>query len=131
MGIIEHILSLNKESSDSPFTVELVEIESILPVTNAWPKQRASAVEGIKSRTRSTMKNDLLNARIYISLNGAPIHIKEEDSSSNKVTDIYVNERHYKVPKLYSEKCVSGGTSVQIDAIEILSDSSYSTWFLD
>ena len=41
----------------------------IVPVTNAWPEHGGSAVKRVKSRTRSTMKNDLLNALPNISIN--------------------------------------------------------------
>ena len=43
------------------------------------------------------MKHDLLNALIHISFNGLPIHSIDAGSLVNKVTDIYVRIRHYKV----------------------------------
>ena len=40
----------------------LAQVSLTVPVTNAWPESGASTVKRIKSGTRSTMKNDLLNA---------------------------------------------------------------------
>ena len=50
--------------------VQLAKVACVTPVTNAWPERGASAVKRIKSHTRSTMKNDLLNGLMHISING-------------------------------------------------------------
>ena len=65
----------------------------------------------------------MLNALIHISSNEPSIHSKEANILLNKVTDIYVSERRYKVPKFCYEKSVSGNTSTKTGTIEILSDS--------
>ena len=49
------------------------------------------------------------------------------DSLQNKITDLYVSERNYKVPKLYSERGFGSSTSTQTDPIEILSDLTVSS----
>ena len=85
---LDHILNAHQENSDCPFIIELARIASIIPVTYAWPERGASAVKLIKSRTGSSMKNDLSKALIHISLNGPPVHSKEADILLNKVTDI-------------------------------------------
>ena len=48
----------------------LAQITLTVPVTNAWPERGASLVKRVKSRTRDTMKNDLVNALLNISING-------------------------------------------------------------
>ena len=48
-----------------------------LPVTNAWPEHGAITVKQVKSCTRSTMKNDLLNALLNILINGPAYNSKE------------------------------------------------------
>ena len=50
----------------------------MLPVTNAWRERGASAVKRVKSRMWSTMKNDLLNSLLHLSING-PSANKEAD----------------------------------------------------
>ena len=73
----------------------------IVPSSLNWPESRLSfklpmlgrkevqvQMKRIKSRTRSSMKNDLLNALIHILLNGPPVHSKVAYILLNKVTDI-------------------------------------------
>ena len=57
-----------------------------------------SAIKIIKSRSRSLMKNDLLNAFMQISINGPPLHSKEESSLISRVSEQYALARHIKVP---------------------------------
>ena len=73
---IEHFLKSKQYDEDFPHIVKLVTIAAVTPVTNAWPERGASAVKRIKSRLRSTIKNDMLNALINISLNGPPVNSK-------------------------------------------------------
>ena len=111
---IKHILSQNKECSD---------IASILTITITCTEGGASAAKRIKSRKRSTMKNELLRALIQISLNRSTIHSKEVDSLLNNVTNIYVSKCHYKVPKLFYEGKISSSINTQTDIITFLSYS--------
>ena len=46
----------------------------IIPVTNALSEQEASTGKWVKTRIRSTMKNDLLNGLLHISVNGPISH---------------------------------------------------------
>ena len=112
--ILEHILSQNKECNN---------IASILSITITCAEGEVSAVKRIKSRKRSTMKNELLTALIHISLNGSPIHSKEVDIILNNVTNTSVSKRHYKVPKLFYEGKISSSTNTQTDTIKFLSYS--------
>ena len=41
----------------------------IAPVKNAWPEGVVSALKIVKSRIQSTMKNDIFNALLNISIN--------------------------------------------------------------
>ena len=40
------------------------------PVSNAWPERGASCVKRLKTRFRSTLKNDMLQALLHVSING-------------------------------------------------------------
>ena len=40
------------------------------PVSNAWPERGASCVKWVKTRCRSTLKNDMLQALLHVSING-------------------------------------------------------------
>ena len=69
---LNYIVTHYKDETDFDKIVTLAKIASIVPVNNAWPERGASAVKRNKSRQRSSMKNDVLNALLYISLNGPP-----------------------------------------------------------
>ena len=65
--------------------IKYAKIAITVPVTNAWPERGASAVKRIKSRLRSTMKMDLLNALLMISMNGPTNYSKEATKSYRKI----------------------------------------------
>ena len=105
-----------------PSIIELAKIALIVPVTNAWPERGTSAVKRIKSRTRSTMKNDLLNALPHVSMNGPPVNSKETDDLITRVIDKYVKERHYKVPTIYSAVTNTSSSSTQTEYVTSIDD---------
>ena len=41
-----------------PLLLQLAEVCVTLPVSNAWPERGASAIKRLKTRLRSTLKND-------------------------------------------------------------------------
>ena len=90
------------EDDEHSLIIQLAKVASIVPVTNAWPERGASAVKRIKSRTRSLMKNDLLNAFMHISINGPPLHTKEADAFISRVAEQYALGRHRKVAEQYA-----------------------------
>ena len=55
----------------------LAQVSLIERVRNDWSERGASQVKRVKSRTRSTMKNELLNALLNISINGPAYNSKE------------------------------------------------------
>ena len=55
----------------------LAQVSLVERVTNDWSERGASQVKRVKSRTRSTMKNELLNALLNISINGPAYNSKE------------------------------------------------------
>ena len=95
------------------YICELAKIVLITPVTNAWPERGASAVKRIKSRMRSTMKNDLLNLLLHISVNGPPANSKEADQLLERVCNAYANEKHKKIPQVYSLGKTEASSSTQ------------------
>lgn len=56
-----------------PCLLELAEVCLSLPVSNAWPERGASAIKRLKTRLRSTLKNDLLNALLQVSIDGPEV----------------------------------------------------------
>lgn len=114
---LEHILKRYKEEVSFPVIIELAKIAITIPVTNAWPERGASAVKRIKTRQRSTMKNDILNALLHISMNGPPVNSSEEDDLLTRVVEKYCEQRQNKVPNLYVNKKQT--STIQTQTIEI------------
>ena len=73
--------------------IELSKLDMIISVTNAWPERSVSAVKRIKIRSRSAVKNDLLNALLHISMNGPPANRPEAEPLINRVVDQYIEQR--------------------------------------
>ena len=87
---LEHILNSFKGEVSFPKVVEFSELAIIVLVTNAWPERGASAVKRIKSREWSTMKNDLLNALLHVSMNGPPVNSPEAEHLISRVVEQYL-----------------------------------------
>ena len=115
---LEHILNRYKNEDDFQKVVELAKIANIVPVTNAWPERGASAVKRIKTRQRNTMKNDLLNALLHISLNGPLVNSPEAACLIDRVTEQYSEQNHRRVPKIYTGRKVGSTTSTQTEVVE-------------
>ena len=113
---LEYVLNSFKDDITFPFMVKFTKLAAIVPITNAWPERGASAVKRIKSRQRSTMKNDLLNGLLHISLNGPPFGSPEAEDLLNRVVDKYCEEKHNKKPTLYgpSENMQTISTQTQV-----------------
>ena len=71
---LQRLLSMRTEYGHFyPKLVWIAEIILSLPTSNAWPERGASAVKRIKSRLRSSMTNQMLEALLHISINGPPV----------------------------------------------------------
>ncbi len=63
-----------------PCLQSVVEVIHIIPISNVWPERGASRIKLVKSRLRSSMKNDLLNFILHININGPDLFTKECES---------------------------------------------------
>ena len=112
---LEHILNAYQGEVEFPSFVQFAKIATIVPVTNTWPERGTSAV---KTRTRSSMKTDLLNGLLHITINGSPVNSKEADNLM-RVVDKYVNQRHYKAPTIYTAITTTSSSSTQTETVEV------------
>lgn len=72
--LLERMLSMR--STYQHFFPEMLRIAEVclsLPVSNAWPERGASAIKRIKTRMRSRIKDDMLEALMQISINGPKV----------------------------------------------------------
>ena len=53
-----------------PHIIELAEICQSMPVSNAWPERGASTIKRIKTRLRSTLRQDMIMTLMNVSING-------------------------------------------------------------
>ena len=77
---------------------------------NAWPERGAWAAKRIKSQSRSTMKMELLNALLIISMNGRTNNSKEatlimqklpKDTSHIATSSSWINKSRQRKSKKY------------------------------
>ena len=61
--------SVTNSVDEYPTITSTVEIEYIIPVSNAWPEGGGRAIKQIKTNKRSTLKSDALDALIMASVN--------------------------------------------------------------
>ena len=54
-----------------PQLSKIADILLSMPVSNAWPERGASALKRLKTRLRSSIRNDILQALKHVSVNGA------------------------------------------------------------
>ena len=115
-------LSLQYQGQEFSLIIKYAKISITVPVTNAWPERRASAVNRIKSRLRSTMKMDLLNALLMTTINGPTNNSKEAMLIIQKANKRYQSNKQCQVPgltKIIKEK--EKNVSVQI--IDIINNN--------
>lgn len=97
----------------------IAEIILSLPVSNAWPERGASAVKRIKSRLRSSMSNQMLEALLQISING-PAVSKAEDLVKEAVKTWSKTKKRRKLPPAVNLKLgatTSGNSEIQVQTI--------------
>ena len=78
---LQRLLTMNTLSPRNlPLLAKVAQSIVSLPVSNAWPERGASALKLIKSRLRSTIKNDMLSTLIQIHVNGPEVGTKKFDN---------------------------------------------------
>ena len=63
-----------------------------MPVSNAWPERGASALKRLKTRLRNSLKKEMLESLLHISLNGPPV--KESEAVINKAVALWKAKKH-------------------------------------
>lgn len=102
-----------------PKLVWIPEIIHFLPVSNAWPERGASAVKRIKSRLRSSLSNQMLEALLQISTNG-PAVSETEDLAKEAVKTWSKTKKRRKLPPAVNLKLgttTSGNSEIQVQTI--------------
>ena len=100
-----------------PCLLELAEVCLSLPVSNAWPERGASAIKRLKTGLRSTLKNDMLNSLLQVSINGP--EVKDCQALITKEVKEWLAKPHRKIAKVPSRDVQQAvqlqDASVQVD----------------
>lgn len=56
-----------------PLLLYTAEVVVTLPVSNAWPERGASVVKNVKTRLRSRLQNEMLQAILAVGINGPDV----------------------------------------------------------
>ena len=64
---------------------------------------------------RSSVKNDLLNSLLHRTINAPSANIKEADQFLERVCVAYTNEKHKKIPQVYSLEKTEASCSTQTE----------------
>ena len=59
--LLKQIVKRFSEAEEYQQICWMIKLALTVPVTNTWPERGGSAIKRIKTRNRSSMKNDLLN----------------------------------------------------------------------
>ena len=110
---LQSTVNIYKDDQEFGKVVQLPKVACITPVTNAWPERGASAIKRIKSRTRSTMRNDLLNALLQISINGPEMNSSDAEKLIEKASLKFQQTRQNKKPKRLAVKTTMKVASTQ------------------
>ena len=115
---LQNTVNIYKDDQEFGKVVQLAKIACITPVTNAWPERGASAIKRIKSRTRSTTRNDLLNALLQISINGPEMNSSDTEKLIEKASLKFQQTQRNKKPNRHVVKTTMKVASTQTVDVE-------------
>ena len=115
---LHNTVNICKDDQEFDKVVQLTKIACSAPVTNAWPETGASAVKRIKPHTRSTMRNDLLNALLQISINGPEMNSSDADKLIENASLKFQQTRRNKKPNRLVVKRTTKVASTQTVDVE-------------
>ena len=123
---LKRLLSMRTEYGHFyPKLVWIAEIILSLPMSNARPERGASAVKRVKSRLRSSMTNQMVEALLHISINGPPVG--EAQELVKEAVEAWSNaKKRRKLPPSANPGGTSSGNS-QGEVQTILVDSAVQT----
>ena len=76
-----------------PLLLQVAEISLSMPVSNAGPERGASALKRLKTRPRNSLKKEMLESLLHISINGPPVK-KKSEAVINKAVALWKEKKH-------------------------------------
>ena len=118
-----------------PLLLYIAEVVVSLPVSNAWPERGASAVKNVKTRLRSRLQNDMLQAILAVGINGPGVQsclpvVKEaarvwlEAKERRKLPKVPKSDNPTSEPSLVIVQCETKEMGVQCEREETIAVQS-------
>jgi len=102
-----------------PNLVKLSAVAQSLPVTNAWPERGASALKRIKTRLRNSLKDDMPDALLQVSINGP--QVSEAKEVVEQAVNLWLEEKQRrKLPKVTASMSNTRENSEVVQGTELV-----------
>ncbi|KAK3726559.1 hypothetical protein QZH41_001963 [Actinostola sp. cb2023] len=129
---LQHILAMRTTYEHFiPGLLRIAEVCLSLPVSNAWPERGASAVKRLKTRLRSSIKNDILEALMHVTINGPDVILFH----SYRVTSLNIHHEQWhgrtriasyeKNPYSIAKRLQQSCADISVDAVAELGYKSH------
>ena len=83
-----------------PMLYKIAQVCTTMPVSDAWPERGLSTLRRVKTRLRSRMKNDLLEALMHVSINSPAVSSKEGSKIIDRAVKRWSQVRRRKLPNV-------------------------------
>lgn len=103
------------------FIVDMATVCLCQPLSNAVVERGASAVKRIKTRLRSTLKNDMLSTLLHISINGPGRRSPECQEMLNEATKLWRQKHTRNLPSLKTLPRVGGKDYAEVNMPTLIS----------
>ena len=77
-----------------------------MPLSNCWPERGGSAIKRIKTRMRSRLTDDMLNALMHVSINGPSFETEECTDIVQRAAEIWLSAKNRRKPRSPKESKV-------------------------
>ena len=69
-----------------------------MPLSNCWPERGGSAIKRTKTRMRSRLTDDMLNALMHVSINGPSFRTEECTDIVQRAAEIWLSAKNRRKP---------------------------------
>lgn len=104
---LQRLLARRKTYQDTYSELLMVaEAAWTMPLSNCWPERGGSAIKRIKTRMRSQLTDDMLNALMHVSINGPSFGTEECTDIVQRAAEIWLSAKNRRKPRSPKESKV-------------------------
>ncbi|XP_068742052.1 uncharacterized protein [Montipora capricornis] len=97
---LQRLLARRKTYQDTYSELLMVaEAAWTMPLSNCWPERGGSAIKRIKTRMRSRLTDDMLNALMHVSINGLSFGTEECTDIVQRAAEIWLSAKNRRKPR--------------------------------